>query len=375
MRRIGIIVSILLTSSVQAAWLNGWDNRKEITISDVNVVGDLTYFPIYVPITADADMTNAKADGADVRFTLSDGTTILDSELVKGTWSGGNASAATGEFWVSVPSILNTGGATIYMYWGKADESAYSTPTDVWDVNYVAVFHFANGTIIDINDSTSYAIVGTHSTNGDEPGPHAGKVDGGVDIYEKVLEAGSVYISETETQLNLTDDTWTYECWMYADTWPEYAKIYCKEGSESCGIDIEGKRAYLTIRGGKGATLLNYDLSVETWYHLAWIRTTTANVDIYVNGLIDDDFTHGTHADPLDSSVVMAYIGSFNMSSNYNFDGVFDEFRISNKARSAAWIKFTYCNMNSVDHDLTFGAKESDGVTIPILTYHYRSLQ
>ncbi|GAG26647.1 unnamed protein product, partial [marine sediment metagenome] len=138
------------TTSVQ--WLTGWGFRKEITIQDAYVDSNLRDFPIYVYINADADFHEALATGYDIRFTQSDGTTLLKYE--RENWTGGDGGAGTGHFWVKVPSILASGGATIYCYYGKADAEDGEDAVNVWDANFKAVYHLK-----DLNDSTGvYAL-------------------------------------------------------------------------------------------------------------------------------------------------------------------------------------------------------------------------
>ena len=113
--------------------------RKEITIQDTNVDSNLTDFPCYVDVSNDADFHEARADGYDIRFTSSDESTLLKYE--REYWTGGNGSAATAHFWVKVPSILASGGATIYCYYGDADASDGEDAANVWDSNFKAVWH------------------------------------------------------------------------------------------------------------------------------------------------------------------------------------------------------------------------------------------
>jgi len=134
------------------AWLSGWGFRKEITIQDTNVDSNLTDFPCYVKIDADADFHEARADGYDIRFTQSDGETLLKYE--REYWTGGNGSVATAHFWVKIPSILSTGGATFYVYYGKAGASDGEDAQNVCDANFQAVYHLKESGVT-VYDSTS----------------------------------------------------------------------------------------------------------------------------------------------------------------------------------------------------------------------------
>jgi len=78
-----IMLIILLYSSVSEAqtWLTGWDYRKALTIDHTKIDATLTDFPVLVKLTtSNFDFAKARSDGYDIRFTSSDGTTLLKYE-------------------------------------------------------------------------------------------------------------------------------------------------------------------------------------------------------------------------------------------------------------------------------------------------------
>jgi len=67
-----------------ADWLSGYTTRRKITIDSSKIDADLTDFPVLVKLTSsNFDFSEANSDGYDIRFTSSDGTTLLDFERVK----------------------------------------------------------------------------------------------------------------------------------------------------------------------------------------------------------------------------------------------------------------------------------------------------
>lgn len=63
------------------AWLSGWNYRQKLTIDHTLIDADCTNFPVKVIVPSSNELFNkAKADGSDVRFTASDGATLLDFE-------------------------------------------------------------------------------------------------------------------------------------------------------------------------------------------------------------------------------------------------------------------------------------------------------
>ena len=116
---------------------------KSITISGANVLADLAGFPLRVMVSADAQLgAHARADGFDVRFTTTDGTTVLPHHRFSWTKSGGNVTA---EFYIRCN--ISTSGTTIRMEYGNPNTNVDpSTAAVVWQdydsvhrlVDYVA---------------------------------------------------------------------------------------------------------------------------------------------------------------------------------------------------------------------------------------------
>ncbi|MEK7129903.1 MAG: DUF2341 domain-containing protein, partial [Patescibacteria group bacterium] len=131
----------------EAAFPTGYTYRRLIDITDAQVSsGPHTNFPIVVSSTIADLKTTANggdvtdAEGDDIIFTASDGTTQLAHEVEKYT-------ATTGELvaWVRVPSLATT--SQIYMYYGNSSVTTFqgnvtsNGVTGVWDSNYKAAWH------------------------------------------------------------------------------------------------------------------------------------------------------------------------------------------------------------------------------------------
>ena len=81
----------------------------------------MSAFQIDVALNSTFNFTQAQSDGSDVRFTASDGTTVLPMWIEN--W---NATTGTASAWVQVPSIP-AAGTTIYMYYGNAAATTVSS--------------------------------------------------------------------------------------------------------------------------------------------------------------------------------------------------------------------------------------------------------
>jgi len=110
-------------------WLSGWGRRKSHVITGSTVGAQTNYqVRIIVHKTTGSDSgedvyvgTNVRDDFGDVRFTKSDGTTLLDYFMEY------LSSGVKAIFWVEVDSIpASPDTATVYVYYGKSDATTTS---------------------------------------------------------------------------------------------------------------------------------------------------------------------------------------------------------------------------------------------------------
>ena len=81
----------------------------------------LTNYQVKVPVTYASGMN---ADFSDLRFTSSDGTTLLDY------WIESSTASTSAVVWVEIPTIVDS--AKIYMYYGKSDATTVSNGTNTF---------------------------------------------------------------------------------------------------------------------------------------------------------------------------------------------------------------------------------------------------
>ncbi len=151
---IALSLALLIYSPVYAGWTVDsldYTTRKKITIQTANVDTDLTNFPLYVYVNADSDIADSNADGYDIRFTQSDGSTLLKYE--RESWTGGSGSNVTADFWVksAVADGAGESATDIYIYYRTTDTADGEDATNVWDADYIGVYH--------MNDNTNKNIV------------------------------------------------------------------------------------------------------------------------------------------------------------------------------------------------------------------------
>ncbi|MFA6897644.1 MAG: DUF2341 domain-containing protein [Patescibacteria group bacterium] len=125
----GIFLFVPKENEVKAdasiSWYDSsWLHRKAITING-STAGAQTNYQVSVPVTYSANM---KADFSDIRFTDSNGTTLLNH------WMESKTDSTSANFWVKIPSILaSPSTATIYMYYGNGAATSTSSGSDTFN--------------------------------------------------------------------------------------------------------------------------------------------------------------------------------------------------------------------------------------------------
>jgi len=124
---IALSVILLFSSGIltaqESSWLDGWDLRKEITITEISG-NALTDYQVKIEVGYEPQM---KPDFSDLRFTDSDGITLLNYWVEKYT----EESSAT--IWVKVPEIPASGVKKIYMYYGNSGAASLSDGDAVFE--------------------------------------------------------------------------------------------------------------------------------------------------------------------------------------------------------------------------------------------------
>jgi len=113
----------------EAAWLEGWSYRKSHVIEG-STAGAQTDYQVEITVhygsgtDSEGDVFlngKCRSDFGDIRFTSSDGLTLLDY------WMETKVDSDYAAFWVEIPSIpASPDTTTIYVYYGKSDETSMS---------------------------------------------------------------------------------------------------------------------------------------------------------------------------------------------------------------------------------------------------------
>jgi hypothetical protein len=238
--------------------------------------------------------------------------------------------------WVQVPTVSHTVDTVFYViYDNGAISTAQNTgalaPTNVWDSNYVGVWHLPNGTTLTANDSTSNAINGT-LTNA--PTATAGEIDGAgafVHASNQNINLGSGSALQVTGVL-------TIEAWFNASTDISGCRLFSNR-SGSAGYEVyydNGPSIHFGINGNDFST----GISLSTPYHLAATYNGTTTGTIYLNAVPGSPYT----GFPSLNAGSTAMIGAAPFSASFTWPGWIDEVRLSKIVRGADWILTEYNN-------------------------------
>jgi Concanavalin A-like lectin/glucanases superfamily/Domain of unknown function (DUF2341)/Carbohydrate esterase, sialic acid-specific acetylesterase len=283
-------------------------------------------FPLLVRLHRDwFDFTQAKAGGADIRFSTPTGAP-LPYQIEE--WDGAKGAAS---IWVRVPRIKGNERQELRVHWGKADASSESSGSAVFNESngYLSVWHM-NGPVKDEVGTLESKDVGTTATTGmiGEARHLAGKqgIFGGDKIPNYPVGA-SPHSSEMWLRAEKSNGralAWGNEqgqgkVVMHFQS-PPHVKMECYFS----GADVS--------TSGR--------LPMNEWIHVVHTYQQ-GDSRVYVNGELS-----GVSAKPNAPLAIKTparlWIGGW--YHNFDFIGDIDEVRVSKVKRSADWVKLQYEN-------------------------------
>lgn len=375
------------------AWLGTFKYRRKITISNTNVDAILSNFPILIKISASSgtgstDITDifteltGDANRKKIAITTSDGTTQCYVEIERFGFANSLA-----WFWVKVPSVAAASVTELYIYYdvAQSDNTTYVGDTtdavthNVWDANFVSVWHLHNATTSTVKDSTLNGHDGTKYAVGN-PNEVAGKI-GKCQEFVGNDEADSDITVTDHSDFDLQSD-FTLESILYCDAFGDagdndnyVCRIlnkddnpggrswnYCIRG-EADGANV-GKQMFFYDVPNNTRVLATNPISITTWTATAIsFNNTTSLYSFYEDGIVNGSAT--LNITPLNNGGNVT-IGGGEAPSIWvhDWDGKLDELRVSSTVRSAAWIKATY--YSNWDELVLYGAVEAHYIVVAL---------
>lgn len=264
-----------------STWLSGWDYRKSFHI-DSSSDGALTNYQkkITVHYGSGTDSgidvytsSNCKTDFGDIRYTQSDGNTLLDYYLVQ------KIDSDKAVFFVELNSIPASGGADFYIYYGKSDATTASNGSSTFDD-----FEDFETTSPSIDTNGNVGITLSRQNTTVKEGSYATQNSG-----------SQGYKLRMDNDVDYDIDDYIVEGWILNETGSGNERL--GPGIFIAGADGQnnGYQAILDNRGGAISPQLreawnyntrqngNYAASVDTWYVVGLYRDngTTITAELW----------------------------------------------------------------------------------------------
>lgn len=333
-----------LDGAAPAGWWNAaWGRRRKLTFQNATAKVDLLDFPVLVVLDASrVDYGRTRAHGEDLRFVDADGKTVLAHEIE--VWTQGGTSF----IWVRVPKVDRASTIDhIWLYHGNGSAGDGQQPAAVWHPSYKAVWHLHGG----FQDSTANAMHATNFGTTDTPGVIAGG---------RAFDGQSQYI-DTNDSRDL--QRFTVMAWAQGASVPDNddvnGPLLREENYQLCwdhAAPYPRAAASYQHAGGIWRAAQFGALQAGTWYLLA-ATFDSGTLVAYVNGAKTDS---DTQSPVVLSSSYTAKIGRHAHKSSVPvnfFEGLVDEVRIADVARSSDWIAAQHASMTDVFID--YGAEAS----------------
>jgi cysteine-rich repeat protein len=327
-----------------SGWLSpAWSSRRRIGFLNASQNEDLLGFPVLIKLdSTKIDYSKTQDAGQDLRFVDLNGA-VLPHQIDRWDETG------TSYVWVRVPKVdaASTTDA-ILMYYGNATAPDGQSPSAVWDSTYSGVWHLGTS----VTDSSSFANNGVNNGTTVVPGFIGSARNFNGASWIRVATAPSLELVSAAT----------FEGWVeIADpALDEFMRILDKKADWAgpSGYDLEFNPfgGYLTVLGSGADFGRAEPLFIDTQWH--WLAGTISGgtAHVYLDGVEETtDFS----VTPLAPGSTPLDIGRNPAGMNY-FEGALDEVRISNVARSTAWIRAQYLSMTGAF--TTIGGEEGSGV-------------
>jgi hypothetical protein len=325
----------------------GWICTKKFyfntTDGGAGVSGNVYNFPVLIRLTkSNFDFSQAQPNGSDIRFAKAD-FTPLAYEIER--WDSKTEKA---EIWVNMDTVFGKDSMQyIIMYWGNEDALGCSNGTAVFDTatGFTGVWHLNENPAAGVNSIKDRSANGFNATpTGDMKASAVkeGMIGNGLEFdgTDDALDAGNINITgnysislwvkanSLSSNFDLVSKQDAYELWY--DTASKGIRVEQYSGNAWKGIPEDG--------GAVGS------VTSGEWTLITGVFDGD-RIRLYLNGIIISE-----------TNIIGYYpqtgIGNMLLGGGYGqkyTNGIIDEVRIENVARSAGWIKLCYMNQGNND--------------------------
>jgi hypothetical protein len=265
-------------SGIIRGWLAGWSYRIPVTLSRAS--GAVTNYQMKVIVGESYGSTTVNCSGLcatdfdDIRFTKSDGTTLLDYWIESISGATPNQLAT---IWIEF-DFIDTGATTFYMYYGNAGAAAYSNGINT----FIKFDDFEWGNDEDNVDTSGggitwiKSVAGTSTAKIDTAQKYGGSKS--LRLYRDATNNAVVYFEHTAADNEYAisymlrkDTAVTHFCYAVDNGTDKYTQHYVTSAED--------------IYAGTTDTTVN--AAFDTWeeYELRAINYSTTKFDLYHKGV------------------------------------------------------------------------------------------
>ena len=361
-------------------------NKKVLSTNPSLISGSgdsLTGLPVVVILTFDPKLTTTSVgeDGEGIRFT-SDGVAPLDFEIERyaGNSNHGNVTA-----WVEIPTLSATATQYFYIHYGQTTAQAFDAAAAVWDgqtsggKTYVAVNHLHNTPTSASNDRE---MIGSLPGGDDDFGAGKsdmgsgnvvdGKISKGLKLNEGSADRQFVCLetegtsdyhacngdsdifsgSDSGTFWNIDEAgaTRSTSIWYKAVTTDNggFQVIFEEGASNGQSIYLYDDKIYGVTSKSESVAFGEAATTANEWHHVVLVWVDDDESYLYHDGALVDTFTGKDHQKHTNAGALgyseaqtSSHTGS-NLNEGHSFDGIIDEFRVTNTKLSTGFIANTY---------------------------------
>jgi gliding motility-associated-like protein len=367
-----LLFTLLLCSNISFGQLTGYSFYKVITIQNGQVAGAVSHidFPVLINhIDADIRSTGngggvENVNGYDIRFTASDGITLLDHQLE-------DYDPATGSItsWVRIPSLSTSANTIVIMYYGNSVVSINSSVPTVWDNNYKGVWHLNNDEFDGTSNTNDLVAIGTINA------PSAAVSGGQSFTFNEKLNGGVQ--SELQIQGDLTVESWVNFNTLQSGPADNSIMGYGDPAltapeNHSYKLNVTNGnllRTFWEYGSGSSQTTLSSVVApvvMGAWHHVAFTKDSAAqNVIFYFDGIqLGVPVAYGNETTGGSNGEIFLGEGF----PGFDLDGSIDEARVSDILRSSDWLTTSYNSMNSPVTFYTLGLQVLPPAPAPCCT-------
>ncbi len=352
----------VLPASANVAWNAGTDDlslKISFVVKGAGASEPLSGFPVLVKLYNGLGdgfrYSDMRADGADMAFTLEDGTPLPHDV---DTWNPGGDSYV----WVRIPSLVN--GLVFKLHYGGSPRT--SSAQSVW-TGYTGVWHMnETDASAAVADSSANGIAGTGGTNSIAT---ADGVFGGARGTRTSGRNKPIFSTPYSQSLDDVGTAFTVSGWIRAAGAPDWAYLFARKSSDSSngwGLQFRGNAnsASPTFYFNDSMTGIGskFPLAENEWIKFD-ATYNSSNVAFYANGQLVGTGRNTEH-EYAEHGTLGLQIGGLAENGYGTFNGDMDEVRYSPGEKSAAWIAAEYATMHSPETFLA-AEYEDDGVLPP----------